>query len=264
MNIFHIGKTFKNIEYEHCKPNNLLKATIPHSLNQTDFSYYMEILFQYVDQVKHCNDIEQAKKKFMPININMILKNLNMSSGGKSYHNFEASLNKLSNITLLYHKKITFSGLYSTDKDTLISYKILSHHSRQNQGKSSVIWRKLSIKMHPIILDMIKEANFNYSLLNKNSYRKMHSSKLKLFYYYFCCLILPGQYPIKLSIDDILSLWPKTKFKQVINQRKKEIVEILKIFVKLDSQLEDLDSQLIYRNNEVIGIQLKKTKLLLV
>nr|YP_009295224.1 hypothetical protein BI108_pgp171 [Dasya binghamiae]AOH77236.1 hypothetical protein [Dasya binghamiae] len=265
MNIFHIGRTLKKMEYENSKADNYLKATISNSLNQTDFRYYMEILFQYIDQVKKFSDMSLAQNKFLTININLIFKNLNMSNGGKSYYHFQKSLNKLSDVTLNYDKKITLDGLCSIHKESLISYRILYKNSRKI-GKNDALnsWRKLAIKMHPIILDMYKDATYNYSLFNQNSYNKIVSDKLKLLYYYFCCLTVPEGHLITLTINDLLLLWPKSNLRQLISQRKQEIVQLLKDFVNLNSELDDLDINLNYQKSEIIGIKIKKCQLRLI
>nr|QCI04722.1 hypothetical protein [Bornetia secundiflora] len=258
MNIYHFGRTLKNLEYKN------FKVDIPQSLNQTDFRYYIEILFQYIDQLKYCSDINLDQNKFLLINVNLIFKKLNISSGGKSYYSFTKTLNKLSDVILMYDKKITSDGLRSIYKESLISYKILYKQSNKKvQSESLSSFRKLAIKMHPIILDMYKKANYNYSLFNRDSYNKITSDKLKLLYYYFCCLTFPGCNYIHLTIDELLLLfWPKTNVKQLISQRKKEIIRLLKEFMELKPKLDDLELDLMCQKSEIIGVQVKKHQLL--
>nr|YP_009488789.1 hypothetical protein Grafi_p221 [Grateloupia filicina]AWD77281.1 hypothetical protein Grafi_p221 [Grateloupia filicina] len=262
MKIFHLGRSIKNFEYSNDVEDNYLKATIPSSLNHIDLRYYIQLLFQYIDAVEQLPDIKLAQTEFLPININLILKNSNSSTGGKSYNHFQASLNKLSDVTLVYNKKITSDGLYRAHKESLLSYKIL--HQRFRKGvtvNDSNQWRKLAVKMHPIILDISKEATYNYSLFNKNSYNSLSSDKIKLLYYYACCLTFPGGHPVKLSLDNLLSLWPPTNLRQVKQKRKQEMIQLLQDFAALESKLDDLDISLIYLNYEIVGINLKKRKL---
>lgn len=196
MRIFHLGKSVRNIEYVNNKTDNHLKATIPYSLNQTDFRYYMQLLFQYVDCIKQLPNIDMAKNQFFPISINLILSNSSIARGGRCYKNFLKSLNKLADVTLEYDKKIGLNDLRHVKKESLLSYDFIYRGNVDSTASSqSTLYKKLTIKMHPIVLDIVKESTYNYALLNRHSYDVLKSDKLKLLYYHFCLLAVPGESP---------------------------------------------------------------------
>ena len=226
----------------------------------------MQLLFQYVDSVKKVEDISLAKGKFFPINIKLLLMNSGLASNGSGhYQRFLKSLNKLSDVTLEYNKKTSLNNTRCIEKEALLSYRLAYQQENQmKQSSFSTVYKKLVIKMHPVVLDMIKEATYNYALFNRNSYDCLSSDKMKLLYYYFCCLTVPGGNFVTLNLEDLLILWPKSNVKKTIKARQQELAQLLQEFISLQSKIYDLDLTLVFANNQIAGIKVKKRYLTLV
>lgn len=266
INIFHLGRTVQNFEYSNQDKDNYCRATIPNSLNQTDCKYFLELLWAYLNSVNKLSNQQLVKNKFVIINIKSVLRNLKVNSiSGRSYQRFFASLNRLSKVIIEYDKKINLDNLRHISVEPLLSYHCLySKHEDGNMNSCIKSYRKLSIRMHPIFVDIVNNASYNYSLFNKNSYDSLTSDKMKFLYLYFACLTMPGKHSVQLSIDDLLSLWPTTNLRQLINARRKEIIFLLKEFSILQSKFDDLDVTLINENGSIVGLNLQKRKLQLV
>ena len=265
MNIFYLGKSVKNVEYVSGKTDNYLKASIPRSLNIVDFRYYIQLLFQYTTHVKKISSKELAKDQFFPINIKIIFDNSKISRGGSCYRNFFQSLNKLAEVTLEYDKKISSDTKYRhIQKESLLAYKFIYKQSDNYSKDLSVnTYKKLVIRMHPIVLDLL-DANYNYALLNKQTYDLLPSDQLKLLYYHFCLLTLPGCNSVTVLLDDLLTLWPKTNHLKTKQKRKREIITLLQNFIVLETKISDLNTELMMRDGKVYGVTIQKRKLNLV
>nr|YP_009511646.1 hypothetical protein [Melanthalia intermedia]AXI97523.1 hypothetical protein [Melanthalia intermedia] len=150
-------------------------------------------------------------------------------------------------------------------KESLVSYKFTyKKNSNFLENSSSNAYKKLVIKMHPIILDMLEKVEYNYALLNKATYNFLASDKLKLLYYHFCLLTLPGSNFVAIYLSDLLLLWPRSSQPKTLQRRKKEMKELLKTFVSLESKIDDLDVKTIVDDSEIIGVAVRKRKLSLV
>ena len=66
MKIFHFGRSIKEFTYISNKDGNRLEAHIPESLNQSDFRYFMQLLFMYIEStkpfVKQLNSLDSLDK----------------------------------------------------------------------------------------------------------------------------------------------------------------------------------------------------------
>jgi hypothetical protein len=185
MNIFHFGRPVENHTYGHDKSGNELIVKLPQTLNQTDFKYFMGLLFRYIDTVKSFNDLSRAqmKEKFFYVNMNALFKSIGVASGGHNRKQLFASLDRLSEVHLKYNKIIDREKeFFVKSRGSLTTYQ----HEKRESKNSKGINNYLLIRMHPAIIDMALDAKYNYALLNKNSYYAIKSDKAKLLYYHFC------------------------------------------------------------------------------
>ena len=267
LQIFHLGRSVRNYYYYNENKNNTLKATIPYSLNQRDFRYYMQILFQYIDTASKTENIIADNNRFCHINISQVLKSINaFSISGRSYRDFKKSLDKLSDVVLEYNKQINKDdNIRHVSKESLLSYR----YQYQGVNKSDEISntersQKLYVKMHPIIMEMLKRGTYNYALFNRESYNELPSDKLKLLYYHFSSLTLPGEHPVIFSLEDLLKLWPESNVVKTNEVRKKDLICLLMELVKVQSSIKDLCFNLMMRSSKVVGIKVKKRQLRLI
>lgn len=98
---------------------------MPTSLNQVDFKYFAELLFQYIDTVKslkHLNH-EQLKKEFLVVNMYALFKSIGSVSGGRSFKLLLTYLEKLSKVHMKYDKVIDKeTGSFQKSGGSLITY----------------------------------------------------------------------------------------------------------------------------------------------
>nr|YP_009488738.1 hypothetical protein Grafi_p168 [Grateloupia filicina]AWD77357.1 hypothetical protein Grafi_p168 [Grateloupia filicina] len=175
MTIFHLGRSVQNFEYINDKKDNYLKAIIPISLNQNDLIYYIEILDQYANLI--VND-KYLYDQYVQININKVLQNVNKTKSGRSHNQFIQTIKKLSAVNLEYHKKISKDGsLYSQEGGSLLYYK---YTYNKGEAQSKRTYKKLAVKMHTAVFDILKLSNYNYTIFNKKSYRLLTCNKMKL------------------------------------------------------------------------------------
>ena len=261
MKIFHLGRSIKNMEYVFEREGNSLRATLPNSLNQTDFKYFMQLLFQYIEaknllyQKQGMSSIDD----YFDINIKVLLQNLGLSSGGKSYKSFLQSLSKLSKVHMEYNKLLDADKqLYCTSAESLLSFR-LSYLKQQEQEK--IGYRKLKIKMHPVVWDVYHQSQYNYALINKSSYDSLPSEKLQFLYFYFCQNTFPGKNFVTFHIKELLQLWPASSNRSTLNAREKELIFLLELFVQNQSKINDLTIHLVYEEKKVIKVKVKKNKL---
>lgn len=81
--------------------------------------------------------------------------------------------------------------------------------------------------MHPLIMDILKDSNFNYGIFNKTIFSIQQNNSLKLWYYYFCISPLPGSFSKTFSLADLLELWPKSYNNNTIAKRKHALYDLL-------------------------------------
>uniref|UniRef100_UPI003002179A hypothetical protein n=1 Tax=Anunuuluaehu liula TaxID=3049639 RepID=UPI003002179A len=109
---------------------------------------------------------------------------------------------KLVHTTMEYDKQIHVNGLRSKKVGNLLIYEYRYHKSVSKD--TDYMYKKLFIKMHLSIVDILKEAKYNYSIFNYQSLLDIDSNELKLLYYYFCLSTLLGSYMYKFSFNDLL------------------------------------------------------------
>lgn len=258
MKIFHLGKPFKHCEYINQSNDNYVKAILPISLNENDLVYYIELLDQYASFIM--NNIDCSNDEYIPININKILVNINKANSGRSHNECIKIVEKLSAVNLAYNKLINKEKLlYCKEGGSLLSYKYI--YTKNSQIKFVKKYKKLYIKMHVAIYDILKFSDYNYSIFNKKSFDILKENKLKLLYYYFCISTLPGCFSKTFSIDDLLKLWPASKNRQTILKRKKNLYNFLKKIDRSQDKLLDLNLTLEKENNKIITVKVNKKKL---
>ena len=256
MKIFYLGRTTKNFEYIHQNENNYLKVISLVSLNQNDLVNYFEILDQVFSSIK--DNSKSLKDYCCIINIQRVLKNTNKTISGKSYQNFINTVDKLSHVILEYDKQIHTNGLRSKKVGSLLTYEYEYYAHKLNYSK------KLLIRVHPSIIDIFKESNYNYAIFNKMSFYALEINELKLLYYYFCLSTLPGSFSKEFSIDDLLKLWSKSDIKQTISKRKKMLINLLLKLEQDKAKISDLDILIKKNGNKIVGVNVQKKQLRLV
>lgn len=255
MNIFQLGVSKQRssiCQIINDDPDNYLEATIPISLNQIDYDYYIQILQQIYLQ-HHEDDIDVVSNKSFSVKLNVtsILNNLGLSKGGMSYLRFLKSLNKLAAVTLEYDKKISKDNLRYKGRVPLLSYEYMEKISK----------KRVFVTLHPLVSQLLIHGDYNYAIFNLKSYKTFNNSYLRLLYYYFSMRTIPGGYPVNFSLEGLLSLWAKSVSRSVIFRRKRFLVQTLKSFVEQSKQIQDLDSYLLQDRNRVLGISVRKRKL---
>ena len=258
MKIFHLGRSVQNFEYINDKKDNYLKAIIPISLNQNDLIYYIEILDQYANLI--VND-KYLCDQYVQININKVLQNVNKTKSGRSHNQFIQTIKKLSAVNLEYHKKISKDGsLYSQEGGSLLYYKY-TYNKSETQSKRT--YKRLAVKMHTAVFDILKLSNYNYTIFNKKSYRLLTCNKMKLLYYYFSLSTLPASFSQNFSVSELIDLWPNTQNQKTLWARKNQMSFLLQEFVNKSKEMIDLDAHLLKNGTELMGIRVKKRKLIL-
>lgn len=266
MKIFHLGRTFENHVYKFDQEGNELLVRMPTSLNQVDFKYFSELLFQYFDRIKALKNVdhEQLKKENLVVDMNALFKSAGKTPGGKNHKILLASLDRLSEVHMRYNKLIDKEkGLFQKSAGSLIAYEYKKYQCNTLKPK-----RQLSVRMHSAIIDVAFRAQYNYSLLNKTSYYSLNSDKAKLLYYHFCLSTFPGGRAITFTIELLLELWPKSALtKQQRYKKKQELIVLLKsIIAQIDEgRIRDLSVELIYsQDNNLEAVNVKKQHLRLV
>lgn len=260
MNIFHLGRSYKKFEYKaNKKEDNSLIATSPESLNATDFKYFMQLLFHYKESIEWSSQ-DTFENKYCHINIKYLLKELGLSPGGKTYKSLLGSLRRLSKVHLEYRKLLNpDEGVVRTISDNLLSWELV--YIEDPSTKEIKRYNKLKIKMHPVISEVLYKAEYNYSLINKDSYNKLSSEKLQLLYFYFCQNTWPGKSFITFTLKDLLSLWPPTNHRGLVCRRKSELVHLLEQFISQQEKIKDLDFQPVYDGSKLLAVKVKKNRL---
>ena len=256
MQMFHLGKSYSNFEYVNNKnENNSLSVTSPESLTATDFKYFIQMLFQYKQSVKENN---LSKDGYFKVNIKQIFESLNQSRSGAAYNSFYRTLLKLSKVYICCHKLIDVNrNLYSNYTGSLLSCEI--DYFRDSFASEKNQFKKVEVRFARAILDVMNEAEYNYSLLNKESYESFFSDKLKLIYIYFCQKTLPGKNVTTFTIQELLKLWPPCNIRRTLRSREKELGDLLKNFA--ENKITDLAVQLIYEEGEIAKIKVRKKNL---
>lgn len=95
MRIFHLGRSVKEFTYISNKEGNRLKAHVPESLTQSDFRYFMQLLFVYIECTKpfvkeltSLDCLNELSEKYYQINLRSILTALGLTPGGRAYNVF--------------------------------------------------------------------------------------------------------------------------------------------------------------------------------
>lgn len=203
-----------------------------------------------------------SRDNYLFININTVLKNLNKSLSGKTREIFMQTVYKLSIVHLEYNKKISqHKSLYCKEGGNLLSDKYL--YNKKCETHSNASYKRLYIKMHPVISDILRESDYNYTIFNRQSYESLKSKKMKLLYYYFSISTLPGSFSKKFFINDLIELWPKTTNQKRIWVKRMELLKMLKQFEQETQNLLDLDAGLFHEDTGDFGIEIKKRKLVL-
>lgn len=142
MNIFQLGvsKQRSNIcQIINDDPDNYLEATIPISLNQTDYDYYTQILQQTYRQHREGRiDVASNGGFSVKLNVTSILNNLGLSNVGMFYLRFLKSLNKLAAVTLEYDKKISKDNFRYKGGVPLLSYEYVE----------KILKKRVSVTLH--------------------------------------------------------------------------------------------------------------------
>ena len=259
MQIFHLGKSYPNFQYlDNKKEKNSILVKSPESLTPTDLKYFMEILFQYKNLSRNPDNI--SKDDFFEVNIKALLESLNLTRGGKAYQTFMKHLDKLSNVSLKYNKLIDANkNLYCLYGGSLLSYEL--YHYEDYEKNNIYKWQKVKVKLASAIIEMMNTAEYNYSLLNKLSYQRLPSDKLKFLYVYFCQNTWPGKEGKLFTVNDLMSLWPPSSVRTTLNSRKKELTKLLTDFSHHQNIVKDLIIQTIYENEELAKVKVVKRML---
>lgn len=261
MNIFHLGRSFSDFNYiNDKKSDNSLKVNCAESLTTTDFKYFMQILFQYREWYDENKEII-SKNDLCEININRLIQQLGLTSGGRAFQRFFDSLDKLSRVRMEYNKLLDpEKNLYCKSVDLLLSYQL---HYTKNENDTSKIrdYKKLKIKMHPLMFDMMSKAKYNYSLLNKNSFNHLSSEKLQLLYYHFCQNTWPGKGYTTFTAKELLKLWPPSENSRTLTSRQKDLNSLIREFMDKKSKISDLLIEALYDGENLINVKVKKNNL---
>ena len=263
MKIFHLGRSIKDFTYSSKKDGNCLEASAPVSLNQTDFRYFMQLLFMYVestqpsvDRLRSLDDLDQVGRELCPINPRAIFKNLGLTPGGRTYKDFFESLKKLSNVNLEYDK------VTGKDKEKrfmygggLLEYKF--DYTNEEKSNQHHLYRKFCIRMHPIILHTVYKSSFNYSLLNIESYNRLPSDKMRLLYYHFCQTIRPKE-TFAFFAEDLLRLWPPSNSRHTKGVRLKELSNLVKRFQEIQDTILDLTFYPVFDQETLVLLKVTK------
>lgn len=267
MKIFHFGRTFDNHVYYSEQSGNKLTVTMPKSLNQVDFKYFAELLFQYVDGLKRLKSLnhDQIKKELLVVNIKTMLKSIGLLDGGSAYKALLASLDRLSRVHVKANKLIDKEKqTFSVKGGSLITYE----YEKRSSKNTKTAKKQLLVRMHPVIVDMALESKYNYAILNKESYHSLDSDKTKLLYYHFCLSTLPGGFVVTFSVDDLLELWPKSaQIKQARYRNKRELLVLLDNLIQQidEGHIQDLSIKLVYdQSNSLESVIVRKYHLRLV
>ena len=258
LKIFHLGKSVHNFQYVYQSKNNYIKASNPLSLNQNDFVNYISILQQFSEYMSSKSNII-SENDYVEINVRKILQSLGQHDSGRSYERFISIVKKLAHTTIEYDKKIHINGLRSKKVGNLLMYEYRYHTSVSIN--SDYIYKKLFIKMHPSIVDVLKEAKYNYSIFNYQSFLDINSNELRLLYYYFCLSTLPGSYIYKFSFNDLLQFWPKSQNRSTLFKRKKVLTDLLDRFCSIQDKIPDIKIYLEKNANIVVNVLVKKKQL---
>ena len=255
MQIFHLGRSYENFKQIEIKnQDNSLEATCPESLTSTDFKYFMQLLFQYKDSKI------SSKSDYYQINIKKLGEELGLGINGRNYKLFFNSLSKLSKVHLKYNKLINFDKkLYCTSEESLLSYRA---SYEKHSGKDSRPYKRLEVRMHSAISEILSIAEYNYSLINRESYDQLFSEKLQLLYVYFCQKTLPGKNFTTFTLEDLLDLWPASNNRHTIYTRTEQLISLIENLSSKQAQLKDLDIQLFYENKKLTKVKVKKNRLI--
>nr|UAD88329.1 hypothetical protein [Gracilaria tikvahiae] len=115
--------------------------------------------------------------------------------------------------------------------------------------------------MHPSIVDILKEAKYNYSIFNYKSFLAIHSNELKLLYYYFCLSTLLGSHTYKFSVNDLLKFWPKSKNRSTLFKRKQILYDLLDQFCDIQDKIPDIKILLEKNMDVIVNVIVKKKQL---
>jgi len=259
MQIFHLGKSYANFQFVNEKnKDNSLSVTAPQSLNHTDQKYFMHILFQY-KQLFPGNQTSTENIAF-ELNVASILGELGVAKCGKQYKRLHDSLVRLSKVHLQYHKLIDSSNqIYCEYTGSLLSFQV--DYERDRYFINTRKWNKIKIELGRPILEIMNSAQYNYALLNKDSYYSLASSKLQLLYFYLCQNTLPGKGPKIFTAEDLLTLWPYSNIRSTINSREKELNRLIEEFIDRQKNIKDLAIESIYDHGKLMKIKVKKKNL---
>ncbi|MGH1163436.1 DUF1368 domain-containing protein [Bacillus mycoides] len=254
MRIFHFGKSVQNFQYVYKSPNNYIKATNPLSLNQNDFVNYIAILQQFSEHMNSQSSLI-SENDYIEINVRKILQSLGKQDSGRSYERFINIVKKLAHTTIEYDKQIHINGLRSKKVGNLLMYEY-----KYNKSVSNHIYKKLFVKMHPSIIDILTEAKYNYSIFNYQSFLDIDSNELKLLYYYFCLSTLPGSYMYNFSFNDLLQFWPISKNRSTLFKRKQILHDLLDQFCYIQDRIPIRDIKIVLKKKEntVVNVLVKK------
>ena len=258
MKMFHLGRSVKNSQYVYNGKNNYIKVSNPLSLNHNDFVYYIAILQQFAEYINVQHRII-SENDYIEINIRKILKSLSQYDSGRSYERFMDVVKKLACTTIEYDKLINVNGLRSKKVGSLLTYEYKYYKSVSIDN--GLLYKKLQIKMHPSIIDILTEAQYNYSIFNYTSFLNIKSNELKLLYYYFCLSALPGSYNYKFSFNDLLKFWPKSQNRSTLFKRKQILYDLLDQFCHIQNSIPDIKISLDKREDVIVNVVVKKKQL---
>lgn len=259
MQIFHFGKSYNGFTYiNNKKDENLLKVTAQNSLTSNDLRYFMHIVFQHRQFFQGREKI--SKECYFEFNVAAMLEKLEIKRGGNQYKSFYNSLLRLSKVHLEYHKLIDKDmGKYNNKIGSLLSYE--REYRRDLHFYKKKEWHKVRVQLGLPILAVLEEANYNYSLFNKDSFESFSSTKLQLLYYHFCQNTLPGIGFKIFTIEELLRLWPPSNIRSTLNSRVKELTKMIEAFVNEQKKIKDLMIEAIYYQKRLVQVKVKKKKL---
>ena len=259
MQVFHFGKSYVGFTYVNNKTNeNSLTVTAQNSLTSTDLRYFMHIVFQHRQFFQGCENT--FKENYFEFNVATMLDRLHIKKGGNQYKSFYDSLLKLSKVHLEYHKLIDKDlKKYNQKVGSLLSYE--RNYKRDLHFNNTREWNKVRVQLGLPILEILEEANYNYSLFNKDSFESFSSTKSQLLYYHFCQNTLPGKGFKVFTTEELLRLWPPSSIRSTLGSRAKELTKMIEAFVNEQKNIKDIIIEAIYDQDRLIKVKVKKKKL---
>lgn len=234
--------------------DNKMTFYVPQALDCHDLDFFIAILkeFNEFDEFKTVCIDELLQEKFISksINVKKLAEHMNISYGGDFYKRLFKSLDKLSKVTIKYHKKLSSNGTVYTGTRFLLSY---SREKKVNKASTT------KILLNTFTSSTLYQATYNYALIDTKGRNKLLNSQVRYIYTYLCLKVKPGSKTIvSIHISTLLKLWGLTTNQNTLKKRKYRLVSLINEIINNRNNLEDFSLIKLSKDKKYLMVKREK------